>query len=245
MTNTLKTRLLLTLALPLLTGTVAQAQIGSWLSDWTGETAISGSATTGNTETLDVGVSLDLGKEVGPWTHTFDANYDYGEAEDIENKNRFHLGYQLDRQITDRLYAYGNANYFDDDFGAFESGYFLGTGLGYDVFINEPKLWSVEGGIGFRNQTAQGSDDDENEFALRAASDFDYAFNDAVSLFNDSEVIWSDSDTYLWNDVGINAKLSDKLAARVSFRVDYHTDAPVGREDTDTTTRVALAYTID
>lgn len=239
MTNNIHTKLLLTIALPLFAATAAQAQTG-----WSGEAGLSGSVTTGNTETTDIGAVLSLSKEADIWTHNFDGTIDYGEVNDAESKNRLFLGYQIDRDINERLYAFANANYFKDEFGSYETGYFLGGGLGYDVLIDEPMLWALEGGIGYRSQTLQGSGDDEGEFAIRAASDFDYAFNDAVSFYNDSEVIWSDSDTYLWNDAGINAQLAGNLSARFGVRVDHHTDVPVGVEKTDTTTRATLVYAI-
>jgi len=45
----------------------------------------------------------------------------------------------------------------------------------------------------------------DNEVALRGFSDFDYKFNDNVAFYNDTEIIWSSSDTYIWNEVGITA----------------------------------------
>ncbi len=221
------------------------AHASSFSSGWSGEASLSGSVTTGNTETTDVGLALHLGKESGLWKHNFDATYDYGKAAKVDNKNRLFLGYKLDRQINDRLYGYGNVNYFQDDFGSYEKGYFAGGGLGYKLMPNEPTLWDVEGGIGYRSQTPQGTNMDDNEFAIRGASYFDHKFNDAVAFYNDTEVIWSSSDTYIWNDIGITANLAGNLAARFSFRVDHHTDVPVGIEKTDTVTRAALVYTID
>jgi putative salt-induced outer membrane protein len=58
------------------------------------------------------------------------------------------------------------------------------------------------------------------------------------------EIIWSESDTYIWNDIGLTATLAGNLAARASFRIDHHTDVPVGRENTDTITRFGLVYTM-
>ena len=83
-----------------------------------------------------------------------------------------------------------------------------------------------------------------NELALRGASNITYDFNEAVSLYNNTEVIYSKSDTYLWNEVGITANLMGNLAARASYRVDHHTDVLPGVEKTDTITRVGVVYTI-
>ena len=190
-------------------------------------------------------LSLDLAKEDGLWRNKFRASFDYGETFDVKNRQRFVLGYQLERDITDRLFAYGNADYFQDDFGAFEKGYFVGGGLGYKLILPEPLAWDITGGAGFRSQDTQGPESiTENEFALRGRSDIDYQFNDAVSLYNNTEILWSSSDTYIWNEIGITAQLVGNLAARASFRIDNHSSVPIGREKTDTISRIGIVYTM-
>ncbi len=212
---------------------------------WSGEASLTGSKTTGNTETTDIGLGLRLNKESKTWRHKFDAAFDLGRVSGTTNKQRLALGYQIDRNLTDRLYAYGNADYFQDDFGAFQQGYFLGTGLGYKAIVPEPIGWDLEGGIGFRSQDEQDpSTVTTEEVALRGASDFNYQFNENVSLYNKTEILWSSSDTYIWNEIGVTAQLLGNLAARASFRIDTHSDVPVGTEKTDTITRVGVVYTI-
>lgn len=232
-------------ALALLPFTV-QAQTAT---GWAGEASLTGSQTTGNTDTTDVGLGLKLAKTGDVWRHKFNASADYGRAAGLTNKQRFVLGYQIDRDISDRLYAYAKANYFNDDFGAFEDGYFLGTGLGYELILPDPIGWNLEGGLGYRSQTPQAlagvAAPTTDELAASLGSDFKWTLNDNVSLYNDSELIYSKSDTNIWNELGLTATLTGRLAARASFRVDHHTDVPVGRENTDTITRFGLVYTME
>ena len=235
----------------------------SFTSGWNGEASLAGSKTTGNTDTTDIGVAIKLQKETNQWRHNLYGSADFGENDDVTNKQRFTAGYKLDRNLTERLYTWGNIDYFNDDFGAFENGVFLGTGLGYKAILPAPAKWDLEVGLGYRSQSpqrpdvpgdvtqaefdlldAEGDFDRTNELALRGASFFDYDFNDNVSLFNNSEIIYSSSDTYVWNDIGVTAQLFGNLAARASFRVDYHSDPLPGVESTDTITRVGVVYAI-
>jgi putative salt-induced outer membrane protein len=237
-------RKLLTLSVAL-TGLMTTSAFAGITDGWTGEAALTGSKTTGNTDTTDVGLGLNLEKSADVWRHKFKASADYGESADIKNKQRFVLGYQIDRDINERLYAYANADYFQDDFGAFQTGYFAGGGLGYKLVLPDPLKWDVEGGLGYRSQETQGPISvTENELAFRGASNIDYIFNDNVSLYNNTELLYSASDTYIWNETGITAQLMGNLAARASFRIDNHSNVPVGREKTDTITRVGVVYTI-
>lgn len=232
----------------LATGAVALAAAPAMAQDdgWSGEASLTGSKTTGNTETTDLGLGLKLKKVSDVWRHSFRANADFGRVSGTTNKERYALGYQIDRDLTDRLYALGNADYYRDEFGAFEQGYYIGTGLGYKAIVPGPVGWDVEAGVGYRSQKSQGPlSVTENELAVRGASKFDWALNDNVSFFNNSEIIYASSDTYLWNEAGLTATLMGNLAARASFRVDHHTDVPVGREKTDTITRFGVVYTMN
>jgi len=246
----MKKHIIVAAAIVAMSTTAANAQI---TAGWSGEASLTGAKTTGNTETTDLGLGLKLKKEAGPWRHKFDALADYGKADGLKNKQRFALGYQIDRDINDRTYVYGNADYFNDDFGAFQTGYFIGTGLGYKAILPEPVSWNLEGGLGYRSQETQDPvapallplSVTENELAVRAFSDFDWVLNDNVSAYNDTEIIYSESDTYIWNEVGLTATLAGNLAARASFRIDNHSNVPVGTKKTDTITRFGIVYTMN
>lgn len=236
-------------ALTLGTPAIANAQSDGW----SGEGSLTGSKTTGNTETTDIGLGLKLKKDGEKWRHKFKALADYGKVSGAKNKQRFAVGYQIDRDLNDRTYLYGNADYFNDDFGAFKDGYFIGTGVGYKAILPDPIGWNLEAGAGYRSQATQDPVPPavaplsvrSSELALRGFSDFDYAINEAVSLYNDTEIIYSSSDTYIWNEIGLTAKLAGNLSARASFRIDNHSTVPPGTEKTDTVTRFGIVYTIN
>ena len=224
---------------------------------WKGEVAINAANTTGNTDTTDIGGSVKIEKQADVWRHKVDGLVDYGETSGENTRSRWSLGYQIDRDINERLYVYGNADYYQDDFGAYKDGYFVGGGLGYKAVLPEPLSWSLEGGAGYRSQKLRlgfasersialdgAASEREEGIALRGFSDLDYALNDKVSFFNDTEIVWSSDDTYIWNEVGITAQLMGNLAARASFRVDHHTDVEPEFENTDTATRFGVVYTM-
>lgn len=248
--------------------TVASAH-GQTADGWFGEGSFSAGNTTGNTETTDLGLGLKLGKEQGVWKYGVEALADYGELEDVEARNRWLLSGTVDRYINDRLFGFGNASYEVDEFSGYESRAFIGGGLGYKVLDGAKATWDVRGGPGFKIDEVRGipcsagdpagasvqcagvADPDaflfeeatsEESLSGILASNYAYAFNDNVTFTNDTDVLAAEVSTQISNVTALTAKLSDALSARVSFDVRHDTEPPIGFEDTDTATKVAIVY---
>lgn len=232
----------------MLAGGPALAQDASW----SGEGAFNAGVTSGNTETTDLGLGLDLSRETQVWKAALDAQADFGETDGTETKNRIFLAGQLDRQINDRLYGFGRVSYEIDEFSGFENRAFVGAGLGYLVFDSDATTWSLEGGPGLKIEEVRAFTVDGEvfpaetveSFSVFAASNFAHAFNDNVSFSNDTDVLYAEETTQLVNVAALTAKLTEALSARVSFDVRHDTNPPEGFEDTDTATRIALVYAI-
>ena len=217
----------------------------------TGEVSLTGSRTTGNTDTTDVGGALKLKWGGFGWRQKFNATADYGEQSDIETKSRFRLAYAIERDLGERWYANVNTDYFQDDFGPYKSGFFAGAGLGYNAVLAPPFELNLEAGPGYRRQKTREPINVppgipsviEEELAARAAAFADWQINERVKLSNDMELLTSSSDTYIWNETAFTADIFGGLGLRASFRVDHHTDVPADREKTDTITRLGVVYT--
>ncbi|HPE46836.1 MAG TPA: DUF481 domain-containing protein [Hyphomonas sp.] len=224
-------------------------------SGWSGEGSLSAGVTTGNTDTSDVGLAVDLKKEAGVWTYGLQASADYGKIDGQETKNRIFAGLDADRQLNDRLFAFGRLSHERDEFTGFESRTFVGTGLGYQIYEGDKVNWAVRGGPGLKIDkvreinTVDGTgapvtipSETVNSFGVIAASDYSYAFNENVSFTNTTSVLYAKESTQISNSAAITASLTSKLSARMSFDVRHDTDPPVGFEATDTATRVSLVY---
>jgi putative salt-induced outer membrane protein len=220
---------------------------------WTGEIALNGAKTTGNNDTTDVGLAFKVNKRSADWRHSLKGTTDFGRNEGSTNKRRYRLGYKIGRDLAPRVYSFANLDYYSDDFGAFKHGYYAGAGAGYSVLIDKPTLWRLEGGAGYRSQKARLQANDVSGLAsrkeafisARAYSDLEHHFNERVSLTNDTELFYSDIDTFVTNEVGVTSQMFESLSLRASFRVETHTDVPEGREKTDTISRIGIVYKVN
>ncbi|MEP3653451.1 MAG: DUF481 domain-containing protein [Litorimonas sp.] len=220
---------------------------------WSGEVGLNGARTTGNNDTTNLGLAFKLNNRGSDWRHSLAGSADYGSNQSVTNKRRYRLGYKIGRDIAPRVYGFANADYYSEDFGAFKHGYYLGGGAGYSILVDEPSQWRVEAGAGFRSQKARLAPNDPSglssrleEFAsARLFSDFEHKFNEGVSLTNDTELFYSDIDTFFINEVGVNSRMFGDLALRASLRVEAHTDVPDGREEVDTISRIGIVYKME
>ncbi len=220
---------------------------------WGGEVGLNGARTTGNNDTTDLGFAFKLNNRGSDWRHNLRGSADYGRSQGNTNKRRYRLGYKIGRDLAPRVYGFANADYYSEDFGAFKHGYYLGGGAGYSVLVDDPTKWRVEAGAGFRSQKARLAPNDPSglssrleEFAsARLFSDFEHAFNEAVKFTNDTELFYSDIDTFFINEIGVNSRMFGDFALRASFRIEAHTDVPDGREKVDTISRIGIVYKME
>lgn len=230
------------------------SQAQSWTSGWSGEGSLGAGLTTGNTDTVDISLGVNLAKEFGPWKVTTEGGYDFGQVDGVDNRNRWFVGGQGQREFTERVYGFGNVAYEEDQFSGFDSRLFVGVGAGYHVYKEKPLTWAVEAAPGFRRSVIADETDGlipptiltpgftANDFAVRGSSRLAYDFNDKVRFTNDTDVIYTDTSTQTINTAAVTAQLTERISGRVSFEVRNDTNPPEGFVNTDTASRVSVVY---
>ena len=94
---------------------------------------------------------------------------------------------------------YGSAESATD--AQYEADTFVSFGAGYRVFNEAGRRWSVQAGPRDRYESLNDiTDGDVSEGAFGISSDYAQKLNDTVFVPNDTDVIWSESDTVIFND---------------------------------------------
>ena len=224
---------------------------------WTGEASVSAGVTTGNTETTEAGAAIDLDRTTGDWTLGFQLSGDYGQEDGIENRNRFLIGGDIEHDFNDTMFTFARGSYEVDQFTGFDSRTFIGGGVGWHILDDEDHHWTIRGGPGVkidevkRQITTDSTGaaliipaETEQSFGAVGQSEYFYAFNEAVSLTNKTNVLYGQESTQIGNSIGLTAALNGYLAARISFDVRHDTNPPLNFEATDTATRFSIVYTL-
>ena len=236
----------------LLSGLPAVAEDG-----WSGESSLSAGLTTGNTETSEAGLGIDLDRGAGDWNFGIQLSGDYGKEDGVESRNRYFGAVDLEHDFNDTMFTFGRASYEVDQFTGFDSRTFVGGGVGWHVLDDEDHHWTVRGGPGFKidevkrqittdstgTVTITPASTEESLGAVAQSEDF-YAFNEAVSLSNKTNVVYGQESTQINNSIGLTAALNGHLAARGAFDVRHDTAPQPTYEATDTATKFSLVYTL-
>ncbi|MEM8726013.1 MAG: DUF481 domain-containing protein [Pseudomonadota bacterium] len=219
--------------------------------NWTGKGELGGFRATGNSSNSGVTAGLSLKREGIDWTHKLRARADYQRNNGVTSREQYFAAYEPNYNLSERVFIYGLAQYERDRFQGFSARYAVSGGVGYQI-IDEPGLQlSAKAGPAYRvTEFVDGTS--ESRIAALLGIDFDWSITDRLKLTHDTNavaetggsatIIVDSSNTSLNLVTGLNAKISDKVSARVSYAVEYDSNPPVGAVQTDTLSRVTLIY---
>ncbi|MEP0391743.1 MAG: DUF481 domain-containing protein [Erythrobacter sp.] len=208
--------------------------------NWSGQGELGAFMSSGNADNTGITASLALTKDGINWRHKLGARADYQRSQGVTTREQFLANYELNYKFTDRLYAYGLAQYERDRFQGFSARYSASGGLGYDVLTDGPTL-SVKAGPAWRRTELIGGAS-TNDLAGLAALDFDWAISDNLALTQDASTFIQSGSSTFTSDTGLQASISEAVSVRLSYTIEHDTDPPAGAVKTDTLSRITVIY---
>ena len=219
----------------------AELRSAGLFQNWRGKGEIGGSRSTGNSSDIGVSAGLTLERRGIDWRHKLSAQGDYQRSNGTTTTEQFRFAYEPSYTINDGLFAYGLSQYERDRFQGYAHRVSLSGGLGYRAIDKEGMHLSVKAGPAWR-WTSLIPNGRESTFAGHSALDFDWRFAPTLKLTQQASAYFQSNNSSFNSTTGLEAKLNGNLAARVSYRVEYDTDPPLGAVKTDTLSRFTLIY---
>ncbi|MEO0419062.1 MAG: DUF481 domain-containing protein [Pseudomonadota bacterium] len=211
-----------------------------FFENWSGTGELGAFNSTGNAENTGVTASLSLKKDGLKWRHKLSGRADYQEANGVTTREQFIAAYELNYKFSERLYAYGLAQYERDRFQGFSARYSASGGLGYDVLVDGPTLSLKAGPAWRRTELVDGAS--TSNIAGLAALDFDWHISDNLSFTQDASALLQSGSSTLISETGLQAAISDAVKVRLSYALETDTDPPPGAVKTDTLSRITIIY---
>jgi putative salt-induced outer membrane protein len=206
---------------------------------WAGSVALATSATTGNTDTFDLTLGARLTYGAGVFSNYMGFGAEYSESDGSRDVAEAFAIYDGIYDLQNQFYGFATARYNYNDDATFRHDAFLGAGPGYRVFNTNDLAWRVQAGPGIRYIEDENGDN-STEFAGIASSRFFARLSDVSFMTNDTDLIGSEEAVNIYNDLGVNFRMTDMLSTRVYLRTDW-TDSPApGRDEFDNSVGLAL-----
>lgn len=229
----------------------AEIRSAGLFDNWSGQGQIGAFQSSGNTDRIGVTLALGLERTGIDWTHKFAAEADYQRTDGETSREQFAAVYEPNYRLSDRLFAYGLAQYERDRIQGYVARYAVSGGLGYKVIDGESIDLSIKAGPAYRiTKAVDGTN--TSRLAGLFGLDFDWLIADGVKLTQDANataetggqavLIVDSANTSLKAVTGLEAQVNSALTARLSYTVEYDSNPPAGAVSTDTLSRFTLIY---
>ena len=199
-------------------------------------------STSGNTETESLNGVFD-------WTARASENWATGihitgfknTSEEEREAENYTFAWNNRYDLNEKSFLYSILDYMNDNFGAYDYQAGAYFGYGHQFYKSDDGHFSLGVGLGYRvNAAVIGEDEKEN--VIRGDLDFAHQLTENARFTQIVSAIWGQEvDTYM-SKSAISTNISENLAMKLSYLVNYNSVVPAGAEKTDRTTTVGISY---
>lgn len=198
--------------------------------------------TTGNASTNTLSAGGEVIGRPDKWVLITRANMIRNESEDVLTAESLLFGFRAERVLTNRLSAFGEYVYFQDEFAGVDSRNAVTGGLAIKLFEDAVQSLVADVGLGYLNEQRL-TGDDVSSATYGGGARYQWKISPTATL--DEEVRLTGTfdlaeDWRLGQRVSVTARLTELLSLKVSNTVRYVRTPPIGFRTTDTTTSIAL-----
>ena len=195
----------------------------------------------GNTDSEDAGFDAKVAYKVDDWEYST-----YVEAAGelnggVTTKEEYRFGLRAEYDWNDPTYLYGSYDWKKDRFGAVEEQSTLGGGIGRNLIRTDKHRLKAEVGLAYR-QTDFPDNTDESEPVLLLAGDYRWMISDNAVFTQTVDIESGEENTYTFVRARLKMYLTGAFSINIGWELENNTEAPAGRNNTDTTTIIGIGY---
>jgi putative salt-induced outer membrane protein len=205
------------------------------------EIELGGNRTTGSSDTLGLSGRLKLIIPDRRWTQELDLRMDYQRDSGVTTVEHASATYKPRLDLRQDLYAYGLAQYEHDRPLGYGSRDAVGVGMGWRYAPSDHAKILIDAGPSFR-RTEYYEFGNRNRFAARASVEANWRLAANLTLSSEETFYFERGNTSASSTTALDTRLFGPLKARLSYNVEYESDAPGRQRKLDTISRASLVY---
>lgn len=209
---------------------------------WSGSGQLGFSMTSGNSDTENLSAGLSLKRESNKWVSDISIDLLRASSDNIDTAERYTVNTKTGYKFDDNDYGYYGTRYDKDNFSGFDYTITTSLGWGHKFFDDENSKLITEVGVGYKTEAIDVDRTENNGMVFVGKLDYMRQITETTK-FEDVLVLEAgDDNTFIQNDLGLSFKVSEKFAVKLAHQYRHNTDAPAGRESTDTLVSANLVY---
>ena len=216
--------------------------LGSFSREWTTRADLAAEVSNGNTDTEKYSTLIESRYKEGNVEHYVSLLIASEEAEDQKTKDELNLDYGYKRFVTEKWYASGNAEYFEDPLKDVDSRMTVGAGVGYQFWDDSFGSFSTDLGVSYVREELAG--ETANNPALRWGLEYRrFLLSKKLEAFHKQSVLFipdSDRGEVLESSTGLRYALNSRIDATARVDVDHDTKPAPGNGKTDVTYNLGI-----
>ncbi|MCX4188815.1 DUF481 domain-containing protein [Methylophaga sp. OBS3] len=217
---------------------------------WSGNLAIGIQGASGNTDRFAATGRGELYRETDAERMAMYLEINYAKEDDEQTENEKLAGISLERDISEKYFARGSADFEIDDFEELDLRAITTASLGRFFIREEDLVFKGFAGLGYRFESYADGTNEKDPTAV-FGYDVDYRMSDRLRLFHDTTYYPSFSSpgknyllvTNFGGEMPITNDEAWKL--RATLRSQYNSQPAAEAEKTDTSYRLNLVYDWD
>ena len=219
----------------------AQEEAAEEESPWSGKVSFGYLATSGNTENSNLNSNFEVGYTAGKWHHVLDAYAINATESGDTTTEAYGAGWKSERNFSEHNFLFLRLNYRNDRFSGFPEQFSQTAGYGRRILDTGTHSLSAEVGGGAR-QSERADGTNEDDLILNGRLGYKWTFSETANFTQDFVVEYGKENTYLESVSALRARLVSNLAMVASYTIKRNSDVPVGTENADKFTALALEY---
>jgi putative salt-induced outer membrane protein len=237
-----KSTLFMALSAATVMSTAAVAQEDDKKADWSGTGQLGFSMTSGNSDTENLTAGLKLSRESEKWVNNWSLDVLHASSDNVDTAERFTINTRNGYKLDDNDYIHNSTRYDNDNFSGFDYTVTSSLGWGHQFYDTETYKLVTEIGLGYKIEALDIDRSENSGMVAVGKLDFMRQITETTA-FEDVLVVESGEDnTFIQNDAGFKFKVSDKFGVKLAHQYRYNTDAPLGKDSTDTLVSANLVY---
>jgi putative salt-induced outer membrane protein len=228
-------------------GVAAQEEEAAAEPLWTSHVGLSYLATTGNTETETLGLDFEITRRPTPWGLEITALFNRAEEDSVKTSERYYGSLRGTRALAKRWDAFAGLSAEQDEFAGIDLRAIVEAGAVYKALLGPRHVLELDFALNWTDEKRLPPEIDDSWFGGLAGLDYDFAISESASVSQALRYFANFDDTSDWRAdslTAVTANLNKRLALRFSYEMRYRNE-PIGdNEDTDTTTKVSLVWSM-